>query len=168
MWWGPDTWYPSVQHTSGPLVKVKKILLPVLQAETPKQDDFSFQMLLPVWNVLVHLTSDANHTQAKSHSLSVVHRKDELTMCVHTVMPQKGLLVPCHNLNIEFFQRSKCLISMSCDKERKSPAVFAHLSCTCVTLLQFLLNTYWQCAVQVNFTSAVSHSSLVKQTQHLL
>lgn len=41
-------WCPSVQHTSDPLVKVRKILLPVLQAEIPEQDDLFFQMLLLV------------------------------------------------------------------------------------------------------------------------
>lgn len=41
-------WCPSVQHSSDPLVKVRKILQHVLQAEMPKQDGFFSQMLLLV------------------------------------------------------------------------------------------------------------------------
>lgn len=90
--------------TNAGLVEARQILLPVLQAEVPKQDDLFFQMSMLV---LAHRTAGTVNTSGQTavfragQHLWLIGRLGS-QLCLHIVTPWKRLMIPHHNLNIEF------------------------------------------------------------------
>lgn len=66
--------------TNAGFVRVRNTLLPVLQAETPQQDDLFFQMLMLVPKLLLRITTDTVTTSGQTTKAClatfVVRRKD--------------------------------------------------------------------------------------------